>query len=993
MALSEDAREQIEAVRQGRSGSIRLVHEDLGSVPSEIRDLQHLEELFLYHCGIKSVPDWVGELPSLNRLALIGNPLEHVPDNPGLILDWPSFLGCDQSVSLGNILGLQVGVDGNGTVPESEMLLPAIRGLTGLRELDIWGVDLIPSGAILELIQALGDLHNLEVLGIEGFKLGEVPNGIRKLQRLRTLQIVMAELRALPDWVRELRNLETIDLQFNDLTSVPAALAELPLLRTILLFENPFQQIPVTLFQIPSLTRLHLGTADGQLTEIPPAILDATNLQLLNLRGHQIRTPPPEVVDKGVDAIKNYWRQREEAGVDYLCEAKLILVGEGGAGKTSLARKIKDQAYQLKPSEPTTEGIEIVHWDFQAAVRTKDKQQILNRNFHVNTWDFGGQEIYHATHQFFLTRRSLYLLVADDRKEDTDFNYWLDVVGLLSDRSPLLIVQNEKQDRQRDINIGNLRARFPNIRGDYRVNLNDNRGLDALVSAIRRELEALPHIGVALPATWRRVRERLEGDDRNHITLGQYVTLCEENGFKRREDSLQVSGYLHDLGVCVHFQDDPVLKHIVILKPKWGTDAVYRVLDDKQVFANHGQFTKDDLARIWNEPGYVQMRQELLRLMMKFQLCYELAEGGAYIAPQLLSSSQPAYPWEPKGNLVLRYQYDFMPKGLVSRLIVALHHLIADQSQVWKSGVILHREGSKAEIIEDRQRNRITVRAVGPDTRGLIAVIDDQLERIHSSFPSVPFEKHLSCNCPVCSGAAEPFAYPLKNLKRFAQAGRPIQCQESFEMVGAAALVRDIFPAAVEPPPGARITPERVKEVYVSYAWTGESEAIVAQIKESVEKRGIHVLQDTNEVTYKDSIREFMQSMGTGKAIIVVLSKRYLESKNCMFELTEIADHKEFRERVFPIVLGDAKIHDAVNQIAYVEHWEAKIGELDAAMKKVRGDNLQGIREDLDLYAKIRATIAGLVATLSDMNTLTPEQHQGSNFEELYRLLDAQLNP
>ena len=72
--------------------------------------------------------------------------------------------------------------------------------------------------------------------------------------------------------------------------------------------------------------------------------------------------------------------------------------------------------------------------------------------FRVNIWDFGGQEIYHATHQFFLTKRSLYVLVADTRKEDTDFYYWLNAVELLSDNSPLLIVKNEKQDRHREIN-------------------------------------------------------------------------------------------------------------------------------------------------------------------------------------------------------------------------------------------------------------------------------------------------------------------------------------------------------------------------------------------------------------------------------------------------------------------------------------------------------------------------------------------------------------
>ena len=142
--------------------------------------------------------------------------------------------------------------------------------------------------------------------------------------------------------------------------------------------------------------------------------------------------------------------------------------------------KIEDPKYELRPAESSTEGIEIIQCTFKTALRVKQdgRERLLERDFRINIWDFGGQEVYHATHQFFLTRRSLYVLVADDRKEDTDFNYWLQVVELLSDGSPLLIVQNEKQDRRRDINLGSLRARFPNLKDAYRVNLADNRGLE-----------------------------------------------------------------------------------------------------------------------------------------------------------------------------------------------------------------------------------------------------------------------------------------------------------------------------------------------------------------------------------------------------------------------------------------------------------------------------------------------------------------------------------
>ena len=174
---------------------------------------------------------------------------------------------------------------------------------------------------------------------------------------------------------------------------------------------------------------------------------------------------------KGIEAIREYFRQLESEGTDRLFEAKLLIVGEPGAGKTTLANKILNPNYLLREDEASTQGIDILTWDFK-----------LNddRTFRVNLWDFGGQEIYHATHQFFLTKRSLYALVADTRKEDTDFYYWLNVVELFSDNSPMLIILNEKQDRRRDINERQLRGQFANFKEVLSTNLADNRGLDRI---------------------------------------------------------------------------------------------------------------------------------------------------------------------------------------------------------------------------------------------------------------------------------------------------------------------------------------------------------------------------------------------------------------------------------------------------------------------------------------------------------------------------------
>ena len=104
--------------------------------------------------------------------------------------------------------------------------------------------------------------------------------------------------------------------------------------------------------------------------------------------------------------------------------------------------------------------------------------------------------------------------MVDTRREDTDFYYWLNVVELLSNNSPLLIVKNEKGNRTIEIDLNSLRGRFENLRESLATNLKDNRGLNAILDSLQYHFKKLPHVGSALPATWKRVRETLEEDER-----------------------------------------------------------------------------------------------------------------------------------------------------------------------------------------------------------------------------------------------------------------------------------------------------------------------------------------------------------------------------------------------------------------------------------------------------------------------------------------------
>ncbi|WP_016952822.1 COR domain-containing protein [Anabaena sp. PCC 7108] len=629
----------------------------------------------------------------------------------------------------------------------------------------------------------IGKLTNLQFLDLSYNRLSSLSPEIGQLTNLRTLDLSDNQLSSLSPEIGQLTNLRTLYLSDNQLSSLPPEIGQLTNLRTLYLRNNQLRSLPPEIGQLTNLRTLDLR--NNQLRSLPPEIGQLIHLKQLELQGNEIINLPPEIIEQGLKSILSFYRQQLEQTVEHLYEAKFLIVGEGGAGKTSLAKKIEDGNYKLQSNEKSTEGIDVIQWKFNL-----DNGQ----EFRVNIWDFGGQEIYHQTHQFFLTKRSLYALVADIRQDNTDFYYWLKVVELLSESSPVLIIKNEKQDRQCEVNERQLRGEFLNLKEVLPTNLATNRGLIEIKNSIQQYINKLPHVGTPLPKIWVKVRSDLEKDSRNFISLEEYYKLCKLHSLTKREDMLLLSRYLHDLGVCLHFQDDPTLKHYVILKPEWGTTAVYKVLDNKNVIKNLGCFTKNNLAEIWQDNEYSEMRDELLQLMMRFKLCYPIPHcNGKYIAPQLLDINQPEYIWDKSHNLILRYKYEFMPKGIITRLIVETHPWIEQQKQVWRSGVILNQYQTRAEVIENYNQKEIKIRVTGNRKKELLTVITHELDKIHRSFERLKYDTLVPCNCKECEGSQTPYAYPLESLRKRLYVGRyKIECENSFEMVDIRRLIDDV---------------------------------------------------------------------------------------------------------------------------------------------------------------------------------------------------------
>lgn len=185
--------------------------------------------------------------------------------------------------------------------------------------------------------------------------------------------------------------------------------------------------------------------------------------------------------------------------------------------------------------------------------------------------------------------------------------------------------------------------------------------------------------------------------------------------------------------------------------------------------------------------------------------------------------------------------------------------------------------------------------------------------------------------------------------------------------------------------------PQKPKSIFISYAWGGESEQVANEIDERISSQGLRLIRDKKDLGFKGLIKEFMQEIGQGMYVVLVISDKYLKSSNCMFELLEIQKNGKIYDRVFPVVLPDATIYKSVGIINYLKYWEDQIEELNDALKNLDSfADTQGIREDIDLYTEIRATIAQLAALFRNMNTLTLSELRKRDYAPLLDLLQHQ---
>ena len=423
---------------------------------------------------------------------------------------------------------------------------------------------------------------------------------------------------------------------------------------------------------------------------------------------------PSTTIAAGPDAMLIYLG----AELVRMAEARVIFLGEGGAGKTSLIRRLHRE--DIRGDEPATPRVEI----------RRRQETIYSDEVMVHYWDFGGQVIMHATHQFFLREKSVYVIVLDIRRCDS-LEYWLDHVRVFAPGAPTLIVLNKVDslvsgmETTPPFDIEEICQRYPFVvKKIYLLSCKTFVGEAGFSKALRAELAKNYTLSPDMPVEWFEVKETLAKENSDFITMKRFDTICTEKGIDPEgiEPALRV---LDNLGLAIHFPD--LRETQVVLNPEWITKAIYYIIWASEKEKLDGQLSVWQIKKLFAKGrGAKELEVDvpddkcgfLLGLMTQFKLAFKVQNGrGTYCVPMLTPVNEPDHGVSREGGLQFVFSFQFLPPGLFYRFIAESGYELVD-TWIWKTGAVFAADNTTVLVKYIEYQRTVTMYAHG-DNPGL----------------------------------------------------------------------------------------------------------------------------------------------------------------------------------------------------------------------------------------------------------------------------------
>ena len=752
---SEGVLDLIESARRSNSIFLDLSKRKLTTIPDSLAQLANLHTLHLGGNAIAAIPDSLAQLINLQTLVLDSNQIAAIPDS--------------------------------------------LAQLVNLHTLDLGG------NAITAIPDSLGKLVNLQTLALDSNQIAAIPDSLAQLVNLQTLGLRSNQIAAIPDSLAQLVNLQTLGLRSNQIAAIPDSLAQLVNLQTLHLGSNQIATIPDSLAQMSDLHVLYLN--DNRITAIPSSIARLAQLEKLGLSGNPLPEEAFAALKRGIPSFFRYLLSKQKV---YPRTVKVVLVGEPKSGKTTLLEALKGNPHPCDDSRKETLGVNVVNIE---KLHPTD-----HKTMYLSVWDFAGQHIEHATHQFFLTEHAIYLILWNARQGTQagkrDLWYWLELLKMRVPNPRFLLVATHTEHTPPDLDLSEIDRFYSGCQGNYPVELESMKGMEALQTKILELAADSPSLRAEWPAEWLPVRDEVRRirQKQPHITPAAFRKLMSSMQVTDAVAQKDLAGQLHNLGEILYFQERDELSSLVILNPEWVTELIALVVRSSEVRQNGGILRETDLAKLWKDASLPpEVQDHLIHLMDWFDLTYAtghksdlgiVVEALPYSTPQDLTNISL-----PSGQPQMEMIYSFpelkrrLPPGIPTWTIARAHRY--RKGKPWRDAAAFEdtRTKSRALILASETAREVRLRVVADFPPFFFGLLEGILRDTFERYPGAEAECRIPCPCQISDGKATPCSnsYLFESvLKRKREGKRYVSCDRSGDDVAIDSLLTGFHPRTEE---------------------------------------------------------------------------------------------------------------------------------------------------------------------------------------------------
>ena len=663
------------------------------TIPQELWQLYHLKVLCLSTNMLSQFPEDILQLHDLVRLDLNGNQIRAIT---GKIKE----LRCLESLDLaGNQL---------------ETLPIAIGQLPALKKLRLNTNRLIS----LPTLDPDAEWLQLESIDLDGADMKELPLWLFSLQSLKYLSLSKLHLNHFPESICNLKKLEGLFLDSTQFPLWPNRILLPANMRYIVLDGAHFHQI----------------IASG-ICRIPDAIIELKPKYVRNQKSIDKNDLTFQVslggnVSAGLDESQlfhdnpmisyNYLRNLYSANeakdelFEYgrLKDIKVVLLGSGAVGKTSLVQRLHlsdpDDDNIALESVQTTHGVNI---DYHLNLyNIWDKTRNRYESFTAHFWDFGGQDKYRGINKLLLTDKAIYIIVLDSRAQSMP-DVWLEMIKIYAPHSKIILVANKIDENPRlNLNFKYYCEKYPQLYNclfkiSCKYPASGINKIADITSAIKKIIEEqMDLIAPIGRIEWFKIQAEIEKEyhvcGKVLLSVDEYSKICNSYGLLDKSAQSQLLSTLSICGSCIAIEDE----EFSILSPNWLADYLYLF------YSNLGQkkalmdYKKEYIPMLKKLKDYSDYKELITDYLEQRGLCTIFLDGTnskKIFIPMFLPEEGQTRDYFPQEAPLLTYKFQttIIPEYEFQKFLVREFSKIREVSwDAWQFGLYFVNCNSKVYI-------------------------------------------------------------------------------------------------------------------------------------------------------------------------------------------------------------------------------------------------------------------------------------------------------